>query len=367
MKSGVLILVLTVATSVFSQKQVVFYDSLFTEVISNVQVFNQDHKFVGLSNNYGSLILVETDFPIEAKRVGYVATTIPSYQDTIELSPKFQEIEGVDIKPVHKMKLYNSIIESSNEIVDKRTSRLNGIYFESMLMIDGVSQDTIRIDKLCNMSIYKVGSKKKIKYTLFCDNASKSYAFTGTGNGTLSGVSSDTSNVANLLKIIPTFDNNLEYDLIKTKKYALKFEEREITRSVGESMSRMVFRGKGDYEKIVTVDYQKKVLHSWVNRVTRDRTYEGKGVYLNFTKSERQIEFNTTGTYGFSTIIDNAKVDLGMDGVLYEIYLVKGFLQDDSVRVTSTFEVEKMNDFFNSVNSSDGLARFYSFELIKIE
>jgi hypothetical protein len=130
-------------------------------------------------------------------------------------------------------------------------------------------------------------------------------------------------------------------------------------------MSRMVFSGGGEDKKLITVDYQDKVMHSWVNRTTRDRAYDGKGIYINFTKSERQIEFNTVEGYGFSTIIDNAKVDLGTDGVLYEIYVVKGFIQDNDVEVTSTDAVKKMNDFFESVANSDGLARFYSFELIK--
>lgn len=365
MRIGFLVFVLFLSTNLIGQNSVVFYDALFVETVSNVQVFNAEKKFVGLSNASGGLVLSESDFPIQVKRAGYEVVFINSMIDTIELTPKFQEIAGVSIKPVNKMELYNSIIEASSDKVDKTTGRLNGIYFESMLMIDAANQDTIRVDKLCDMSISKVGSKKKIDYTLYCDDAKKSYQFTGTGNGELSGVSSDTSKVANLLKIIPTFDKNLEYDLVKTKKYDLDFKESEITRSVGESMSRMVFSGGGEYKKLITVDYQDKVMHSWVNRTTRDRAYDGKGIYINFTKSERQIEFNTVEGYGFSTIIDNAKVDLGTDGVLYEIYVVKGFIQDNDVEVTSTDAVKKMNDYFESVANSDGLARFYSFELIK--
>lgn len=365
MKVGILIIALLIAGNVFSQKQVVFYDPLFTETVSNVQVFNQMKQFIGLSNESGVLLVSSKDFPIEVKRAGYEIITVSTYQDTIELKPKFQEIAGVSIKPVNKMELYNSIIETSSGLVDKSSARLNGIYFESMLMIDGINQDTIRVDKLCDMSVAKVGSKKKIEYALYCDDAKKSYVFTGSGKGELSGLSSDTSKVANLLKIIPTFDKNLEFDLMKTKKYELDFEESEISRSVGESMSRMVFKSGGEYKKLVTVDYQEKVLNSWVSKTTRDRTYDGKGIYINFTKSERQIEFNTMDAYGFSTIIDNAKIDLGTDGVLYEINLVKGFIQDDSVVVESTEEVKKMNDFFNSVIITEDLARFYTFELVK--
>ena len=103
MRILVSIIVLIITFSAFSQKQVVFYDPLFTEVVSNVQVFNLDKKFIGLSNESGRLVLTDADFPVEVRRAGYVVITIKVYQDTIELSPKFQEIAGVDIKPVNKM------------------------------------------------------------------------------------------------------------------------------------------------------------------------------------------------------------------------------------------------------------------------
>ncbi|MGB0915499.1 MAG: hypothetical protein ACPGVI_05465 [Crocinitomicaceae bacterium] len=363
MKSIVVIASLLWSLGLSAQQNVVFYDSLFNEVVSNVQVFNSTSKFVGLSNESGGLIVSQSDYPIQVKRSGFTLMDVVSHQDTVILSPKFQEIAGVDIKPVNKMDLYNEVIESSSLLVDKSSARLNGVYFESMLMIDAKNQDTIRVDKLCNMSISKAGSKKKIDYALYCDNASKNYVFNGTGAGELGGLSSDTSKVANLLKIIPEFKKNVDYDLLKTKKYDLDFEENEIKRTVGETASRLVFSGGKEYKKHVVVDYSDRKLNSWVKNVTRDRAYDGKGIYVNFTKSERQMEFDEAGGYGFSTIIDNAKIDLGTDGVLYEIYLVKGFIQDDSIVVDSDIEVNKMSEFFKSVGNSNELARFYNFEL----
>ncbi|MCH2230737.1 MAG: hypothetical protein MK105_10370 [Crocinitomicaceae bacterium] len=362
MNKVVLVIAVLLSLNSMAQKKVVFYDVLFDEPVSNVQVFNRNSEFIGLSNESGGLVLRDNDFPIDVKRGGFQLLKVEGFMDTVVLTPKFQEISGVDIKPVNKIELYREIIKFSSQLVDKSSVRLNGIYFESMLMIDAKNQDTIRVDKLCDMSIYKAGSKKKIAYTLYCDDAKKNYSFSGTGSGELSDLSSDTSKVGNLLKIIPEFNKNLEYDLIKTKKYDLDFEESEIKRSVGEPMSRLVFDDDAEYKKHVVVDYEGRKLHSWVKNVTRDRTYDGKGIYINFTKSEHQIEFETEVLYGFSTIIDNAKIDLGTDGVLYEIYLVKGFIQDDSVVVDSNAEVKKMIDYFKSVENSNELARFYTFE-----
>ena len=67
MNKVILIYSLMLSLSSFAQKKVVFYDLLFDEAISNVQVFNSGAEFIGLSNEAGGLVLQSTDFPIDVK------------------------------------------------------------------------------------------------------------------------------------------------------------------------------------------------------------------------------------------------------------------------------------------------------------
>ncbi|MBL4862471.1 MAG: hypothetical protein JKY09_05575 [Crocinitomicaceae bacterium] len=350
-----------------AQNSVVFYDTLFNEPISNVQVFNANSEFIGLSNELGVLVLQDNNFPFEAKCGGYQIRQLNAMEDTIVLDPKFQKLDEVKVSPVNKMKLYNEIIRNSSDNVHRSSGVSYGVYFESLLIVDSQNNDSIRVDKICDLALERSFNKKKFDYNFYCENGRKSYVFSGSSNGVLSKESSDTSVVVKMLRMIPEFEKNLEYDLIKTKKYNLKYDENEITREVGEDVSRIRFENTDEFKSIVSIKYHDSILYFW--RDNRNRThrkeYDGNGIFFNINKTERQVEFGETNGYFLNTIIVNTQLDLGVDGVLYEIYLVKGFIYDDSISFELSNKIEKVEGYFNNLNTENELNSFYNFELEK--
>ena len=348
-----------------AQSSIVCYDGLFKETISNVQVYNAQGQFIGLSNELGQFELRGRKLPLELKKSGFDIVKLTSFVDTILFNPKFQQIDEVSIKPIVKMDLYNTIIEKSSSRVSMESNKQYGIYFQSLLMIDTKYNDTVRADMICDLGINKIGSKKKIDYTFFCENGKKKYVFTGTGKGELASASSDTSAFGKMLNVLPSFDKNLDYDLTKTKKYSLDFEENQIKRDLGDDRSRLTFGKEKNLANRVVAEYKDSMLLSWVNSLSQSKEYDGRGIFINFKKMNRQIVFNESEKYNFTSIIENATIEIGISGVLYQINVVKGFIEDPSRTFEMKTETKKLEDYFKSIPNSTEMERFYNFELEK--
>ena len=91
MNKVVLVIAVLLSLNSMAQKKVVFYDVLFDEPVSNVQVFNRNSEFIGLSNESGGLVLRDNDFPIDVKRGGFQLLKVEGFMDTVVLTPKFQQ------------------------------------------------------------------------------------------------------------------------------------------------------------------------------------------------------------------------------------------------------------------------------------
>lgn len=347
-----------------AQNSIVCYDDLFKEPISNVQVFDSKGQFIGLSNEQGKFEIGSSKLPFEFKISGFEIVKMDKFSDTIKFTPKFQQIEELTVKPVVKMDLYNAIIENSSTKVAKESSKQYGIYFQSLLMIDTKNNDTVRAEMICDLGIDKIGSKKKIDYVLYAESGKQKYVFSGTGNGELASASSDTSSFGKMLNILPSFDKNLDYDLTKTKKYSLEFEESQIKRELGEERSRLIFGNDKNVTSRVVAEYKDSILMSWVQNLSQSKEYDGKGIFINFKKMNRQIVFSENEKYEFTSIIENATIEIGLSGVLYQIYVVKGFIEDSSRTFEMKTEVKKIEDYFKNIPNSAEMESFYSFEMV---
>lgn len=348
-----------------AQNTMVCYDELFKEPISNVQVFDVKGQFIGLSNEQGKFETGSTQLPFEMKKSGFEIIKIDKFSDTVIFTPKFQQIEELTVKPVIKMDLYNAIIENSSVNVSHESSKQYGVYFQSLLMIDTKNNDTVRTDMICDLGIDKMATKKKIEYALYTSNGKKKYVFSGTGEGELASSSSDTSSFGKMLNILPSFDKNLDYDLTKTKKYSLEFEENQIKRELGDERSRLIFGNDKNVASRVVAEYKDSILMSWMQNLSQSKEYDGKGIFINFKKMNRQVTFSENEKYEFTSIIENAIIEIGLSGVLYQIYVVKGFIEDPSRSFEMVIETKKIEDYFKDIPNSEGMESFYNFELEK--
>lgn len=346
-----------------AQNTTVCFDKLFKEPISNVKVFDRDGQFLGLSNEQGEFETTSNSFPFELKKSGFEIVKMNSHSDTVVLSPKFQQVEELTVKPIVKMDLYNAIIETSVAHVSHESSSQYGVYFQSLLMIDTKYGDTVRAEMICDLGLDKIASKKKIDYRLFCENGRKKYVFSGSGKGELASSASDTSSFGKMLNILPSFEKNLDYDLTKSKKYSLDFEESQIKRELGDERSRLIFGNEKSVSSKVVAEYKDSVLMSWMQNLSQSKEYDGKGIFMNFKKMNRQVEFSENETYEFTSIIENATIEIGLSGVLYQIHVVKGFIEDPSRNFEMKTEIKKIEDYFKTIPNSEEMERFYNFEL----
>lgn len=86
---------------------------------------------------------------------------------------------------------------------------------------------------------------------------------------------------------------------------------------------------------------------------------------MNFKKMNRQMVFSENEKYEFTSIIENAVIEIGLSGVLYQIYVVKGFIEDPSRAFEMKTATKKIEDYFKTIPNSDEMESFYDFELEK--
>ena len=347
------------------QMNVVVYDKTFKVPVENAKAYNKGGNFAGLSNEKGQIELDKAGYPYEIKCVGYEFTVLKERIDTLVLVPRYQLVEEVSVKPVNLMELYNAIIETSSANVDRGISKDYGTFFESVLMIDRKYRDTVRMEAICDLAILKSGSKKKVDYTFYCTNGRKSFSYSGSGKGNLSNSSSDTLTFTKLLGVIPSFGKYLDYDLTKSKKYELNFEDKEILRELGDERSKLKFSSTDKHSVMVNVEYQDSILYSWREKRFQEKEYDGSGIFVNFKVDNKVVEFSEAEPYGFRTIIANELIQIGLSGVLYDIYMVKGYISNDAVSFEIKDSVKNVEDYLEALKNGKDMPSFYNFEIEK--
>lgn len=343
---------------VFGQQRVVFYDISLNEVVPKVQVVSKSAGFVGLSNENGAIALEKADFPVECRHFAFEIKTLPSFTDTVYLTPKYQELEEVALKPVNKMELYNEVIAHSSEQIDRSSSSIPGFYFESVMIVNTTAGDTVFLDNFCDLILQKSASKKKIDYAVMAANGMK--YFENESAGEMKDF--DTSLLNTCLKFVDPFDKNLKFDLSSTKSYALKYDEEEILRNTEGDLHRLIFQNEKKYETKVEVAYLGRRLYTWDSKTVREKPYNGEKIFVNYKRFGRYIEFGDEPFYFFRSIIVNGLVQIAVDGTFLEIYVVKGFVRDDERMREASQPVKSVEEYFKSLSTGNEKFRFYNFE-----
>ncbi len=329
-------------------------DAIYRIPVPNVELLNSNNTFVGLSNKIGRIYHEEANFPLTARCFGYELFKLDKPQDTVFLIPDYQDLEEVDVKPVNKMELYNEILSYSSDHVDRSTSVVSGVYFESAMVV--YKSDTVYLDNVCEMGIEKVFQKKKYAYNLHCQNGRRSYR-----NETKDMEDFDTTLLNTCLGLIKKFKDNLKYDLISTKPYKLKFEEEEIIRNTDNELHRLIFEKDEKDKTTVITNYKGRQLYTWNSAFLSSKRYDGDGLFVNYKRFNRYHEFSTA-PYFLKTIIANGLVQIAVDGKFIEIYVVKGFMQNDGLSIAPDRPVKNVEDYFETIPYGKESASFYTFE-----
>ena len=159
---------LTFLISVFmqmalAQENVTLVDSITNEPVPNVYVYSINKELIGLTNKSGIVQLNGNSFPVLIKSWGHENRQYSLKKDTLLLSPKYQQIEEVTIKPIDYNKFYSELVKSSNKSILADTNTLiNGTYFYSMMFIDLKNSDSIYTLKKCDLTLLQQRSSKKI-------------------------------------------------------------------------------------------------------------------------------------------------------------------------------------------------------------
>lgn len=337
------------------QQTTIFYDEIYNVGVPNVQLINATGEFIGLSNNSGKIEFEDTHYPLVTTHFGYESVSINTQRDTVFLTPKYQELDEVEIKPVNKMDLYNEILEHSSGIIDRTSGVVSGTYFESAMVV--YKTDTVYLDNICDMAIAKEFNKKKYSYSIHCENGRRNYR-----NESTDMTDFDTSLMTTCLKFVRKFKDNFKYDLVSTKSFNLKFEENEIERNVEGELHRLTFENEAKDKSLVSAAYKGKKLYTWDNSQISSKQYDGKGLFVNYKRFNRYHEFGDDPNYFFNTIIVNGLVQIAVDGKFIEIYVVKGFIKNDAISVKLDVPVKNVEDYFEYIPYSEENTKFYTFE-----
>tara|TARA_B110000285_G_scaffold210274_1_gene252005 strand:+ start:1199 stop:2278 length:1080 start_codon:yes stop_codon:yes gene_type:complete len=359
MKTLFLIINITLVNLIYAQEKIIFFDTLSNAPIKNVHVYSSN-ELLTLSNENGEIELANSSYPIKTKSWAHHDLTVESQQDTIFLAPKFQQMEEVTIKPIDYNQFYKELVKSSQQKVLSDTSTLiTGDFFHSLMFIDLKSHDSIYILKKCDLTLKQKRTSKKIDYEFYPSNGEKFIRFEG------SKKSKDTSKISSMNAFIPKFTKMLQYDLSKTKKYKVEFENKQAHRELGESNSLFVEKNSDKYKTEIQVDYINDCINQFQKEINGDCSKPTK--FLNISmciKNQSQtIEFEEDNNHQLKSIVFHITIDYTIDDDPYTIKVAQGFIQSNYIEHTISNSFNDMDTYFKSIDFSEdstGL-NFYQF------
>jgi hypothetical protein len=373
-----LFLVVLKSNLIYSQNQVVFYDTIFKEAIPNIYVFNAMEEFIGATNKKGQLIISKQNFPIRIEKAGYQHQVFHSISDTCFVSIRIQDLASVDVKPVDKLKLYNKLIKNSSKEINRKPHLINGTYFESLVLIDKNANDTIYLDKTCDLAIKGFMNKKRIDYRFYYDNPKSSLRAKISDVCFLKRFIEDTSVLSNMLNMVPSLNKLLRYNLDQTKPFKLKYEEAQIERNILDSLHIFDFvkvNEKKKYKQKVKAWFLDKKLVLFERPFISDNMFSFSGNTMGFPYTNTYVEFDVNNGYGirnfhiekvlFMELDKGKKSSSNSVSSKIDLYLVRGFVSSKELKDVPTKPIKKIDDVFKNLPYSKRASSFYNFVYLK--
>lgn len=352
MKFAIIPFLLLITHLSFGQKKIVFVDSAFRFPIEHVHVFSSNKSLLAISNSKGE-VLMHGKPPYVARANGYYEFNILELKDTIALSEKIRLIDEVQVKPIEISQFYQNLLDSSNRYVLEDTNTFHRVvYFESVLVIDLNTNDSLFQTKECQLEIHKGHNPNSIDYELYLSGGKKSY-WMNTQHGIL-----DTSDLEKAAAIIPKFESFLEHDLTKRNKFSIDFKGNKVSRD--NSIIRVISPKKSSIQKN-DVHYENGLITSWAKSNLGECT---NSEMFCFEMTSKTLEFYTAedGYYLTNGYVYGI-IHMQPPGRHYLIKLKKGFVQNDSGFEGEFEKISNVEDYFKTINYNENkdLIHFYLF------
>lgn len=359
MKIILLIISITLVNAIFAQEKIIFFDTLTQAPVKNVHVYSSN-ELLTLSNENGEIELSNSLFPIRIKSWGHHEATFESYQDTIFLAPKFQQIQEVSIKPIDYNQFYKDLVKSSQQnVLSDTASMITGDFFHSLMFIDLKNQDSTYILKRCDLTLKQNRTPKKIDYELFPYKGQKYIRFEGAKK------SKDTSKISSMNAFIPEFSKMLQYDLSKTKKYKIDFEDKQAHRELGDINSFIIQKDSDKYKTDIQVDYINECISQFQKEINGncDKPTKILNISMCIKNQSQTIEFEKDNNHQLKNIVFHITIDFTVDDEPYTIKVAQGFIQNSFIEKSESNSIKDIETYFESIDFSEdskGL-NFYQF------
>lgn len=373
-----MLFVLLKSNLIYAQKKVFFYDTIFNEAIPNIYVFNSMDQFIGATNKKGHLSISKNNFPIRIEKAGYQNQVFKSFSDTCFVSIRIQELASVDVKPVNKLQLYHKWIKNSSKEINRKPHLINGTYFESLVLIDKNANDTIYLDKTCDLAIKGAMNKKQIDYRFYYDNPKSSLRAKISDACFLKRFMDDTLVLSNMLNMVPSLNKLLRYNLDQTKPFKLKYEEAQIERKTLDSLHIFDFVKENEKKKSkqkVKAWFLDKKLVLFERPLIWDRVISFAGMKMAMPFSNTYVEYDVENGYGIRNFHVEQVVLLEFDkgkksssnsaSDKIDLYLVRGFVHSNNSDAIPSKPIKKIDDIFKNVPNSKRASSFYNFIYLK--
>ena len=373
-----LLLLLVKSNSFYSQNKTVFFDTIFNESIPNIYVFNAMEEFIGATNKKGQLSISKNNFPIRIEKAGYQNQVFKSFSDTCFVSIRIQELASVDVKPVNKLQLYNKWIKNSSNEINRNPHLINGTYFESLVLIDKNANDTIYLDKTCDLAIKGAMNNKQIDYRFYYDNPKTNLRAKISDLSYLKRIIEEDSLVlSNMLNMVPSLSKLLRYNLDQTKPFKLKYEEAQIERKTLDSLHIFDFakvNEKKKYKQKVKAWFLDKKLVLFERPLISDRVTSLPGIKMAMPFRNTYVEYDVENGYGIRNFHIEQVVFMEFDkgkksssnsaSEKIDLYLVRGFVHSNNSGSIPSKPIKKIDDIFKNLPNSK-IPKFYNFINLK--
>jgi len=373
-----LLLLLVKSNSFYSQNKTVFFDTIFNESIPNIYVFNAMEEFIGATNKKGQLSISKNNFPIRIEKAGYQNQVFKSFSDTCFVSIRIQELASVDVKPVNKLQLYNKWIKNSSNEINRNPHLINGTYFESLVLIDKNANDTIYLDKTCDLAIKGAMNNKQIDYRFYYDNPKTNLRAKISDLSYLKRIIEEDSLVlSNMLNMVPSLSKLLRYNLDQTKPFKLKYEEAQIERKTLDSLHIFDFakvNEKKKYKQKVKAWFLDKKLVLFERPLISDRVTSLPGIKMVMPFRNTYVEYDVENGYGIRNFHIEQVVFMEFDkgkksssnsaSEKIDLYLVRGFVHSNNSGSIPSKPIKKIDDIFKNLPNSK-IPKFYNFINLK--
>jgi hypothetical protein len=247
-----------------------------------------------------------------------------------------------------------------------------------LVLIDKNANDTIYLDKTCDLAIKGAMNNKQIDYRFYYDNPKTNLRAKISDLSYLKRIIEEDSLVlSNMLNMVPSLSKLLRYNLDQTKPFKLKYEEAQIERKTLDSLHIFDFakvNEKKKYKQKVKAWFLDKKLVLFERPLISDRVTSLPGIKMVMPFRNTYVEYDVENGYGIRNFHIEQVVFMEFDkgkksssnsaSEKIDLYLVRGFVHSNNSGSIPSKPIKKIDDIFKNLPNSK-IPKFYNFINLK--